>query len=143
MTLHACPTPTAPRFYADGNLQTGDIVVADVRNPIENPGSRGKRRPFLLVRRVDGHWQGMGFTTRPSYASGAPRVAIPDPKTVGLTSSGFLWGDRLTSVSVLDIHQVIGQVNPSLAEAVIGLARLSCADAAALRTAARPSANAA
>lgn len=143
MDLHASSVPSARRTYADGTFQTGDIVVADVRNPIENPASKGKRRPFVLVSRVDGHWLGMGLTTNPRYAGGAPRVAVPNPTAVGLTGLGFLWGDRLTNVSVLDIDRVIGRVEPSLAEAVIALARLGCADAAALRAAAGPSSTAA
>jgi len=127
----------------DGNYRTGDIVVAAVLNPIENPNSRGKSRPFVLVRRDGGHWAGMGLTTNPCYASGAPRVAIPSPAAVGLLRPGFLWGDRLTNVSVLDIGPVIGRVDPALADAVISLARLRGADAAVLRAAADPPAHAA
>lgn len=122
--------------YDDGTFRAGDIVVAGVRNPIENRNSKGKNRPFVLVRRVDGHWCGMGLTTSSHYANGAPRVAIPDPAAAGLRGPGFLWGDRLTNVSVLDIHVVIGNVDPSLAEAVISLAGLGSMDAAALRRAA-------
>ncbi len=143
MDLNASSVPGAQRTHADGAFQSGDIVVADIRNPIENPASKGKRRPFLLVRRVDGHWLGMGLTTNPRYAGGVPRVAIPNPTAVGLTGPGFLWGGRLTNVSVLDIDRVIGRVDASLAEAVIALARLCCADAAALRAAAGPSSTAA
>lgn len=122
--------------YDDGTFRAGDIVVAGVRNPIENRNSKGKNRPFVLVRRVDGHWCGMGLTTSSHYANGAARVAIPDPAAAGLRGPGFLWGDRLTNVSVLDIHVVIGNIDPSLAEAVISLAGLGSMDAAALRRAA-------
>jgi hypothetical protein len=78
----------------------------------------------------------MGLTTRSHYVTGAPRVAIPDPEAAGLRGPGFLWGDRLTNVSALDIHRVIGRVTSPLAEAVIDLASLSDVDSEALREAA-------
>ena len=129
------PAPSGRSPYSDGAFHVGDIVVAAVRNPFENPTSKGKNRPFVLVRRVDGHWRGMGLTTSSHYASGAPRLAIPDPAAAGLRRPGYLWGDRLTNVFVLDIHGAIGKVTPALAEAVISLAGLSGADAEALRKA--------
>lgn len=121
--------------YNDGTFRAGDIVVAAIRNPFENSNSKGKNRPFVLVRRVDGHWLGMGLTTSSRYASGAPRLAIPDPAAAGLRGPGFLWGDRLTSVSVLDMQCAIGTVTPSLADAVISLAGLGGADSESLREA--------
>lgn len=124
--------------HKDGTFRTGDIVLASVRNPIENRNSKGKTRPFVLVRRHEGHWSGMGLTTNPRYANGVPRVAIPDPTAVGLHRPGFLWGDRLTNVCVLDIQAIISVVDPALAESVISLAGLGTADAAALREAAQP-----
>lgn len=133
MATYSLPVP---RVYDDGNYRTGDIVVADVRNPIENHASKGKPRPFVLVCRIDGHWRGMGLTTNPKYSNGTPRTAVPDPGAAGLTGPGFLWGNQLTNVSVLDLHRIIGIVEPRLAEAVIRLAALDGADAAALRRAA-------
>jgi hypothetical protein len=112
------------REYHDGTFRCGDIVVASVRNPLENHLSAGKNRPFLLVDRTGGSWRGMGLTTNSRYASGAPRVAIPYPFAVGLRGPGFLWGDRLTNVSVLDITKAIGRADIALAEAVIDLAQL-------------------
>lgn len=123
--------------YADAAFSVGDIVIANVRNPIENARSKGKRRPFLLVHRVDGHWRGMGFTTSSHYASGASRVPIPDPASAGLRGPGFLWGNQLTNVSVLDIDMVIGHVTSALAQAVISTASLNGEDASRLRGAAR------
>lgn len=143
MSERACPDLGDGRIYDDGTFRTGDIVVAGVRNPFENPNSKGKNRPFVLVKRVDGHWRGMGLTTNPHYANGAPRQAIPNPTAVGLQRPGFLWGDRLTNVCVLDIRGRLGVVEPSLAEAVISLAALDAEDSASLRRAADPSSDAA
>lgn len=143
MTEHASPAAGGRSPYNDGTFHAGDVVVASVRNPFENPNSRGKKRPLVLVRRVDGHWRGMGLTTSPHYASGTPRLAIPDPVAAGLRGPGFLWGDRLTNVFVLDIHSTIGRVTPALAEEVISLSGLGSADAEALRKAAQAPADAA
>lgn len=125
--------------YDDGNHRSGDVVWASVRNPLQNSKSVGKFRPFLLVRRTDGHWAGMGLTTNPRFKNGDRRVAIPNPDAVGLLGPGFLWGDRLTDVSVLDLGAVIGRVDRTLSEIVIRAARLSGNEAAALRAAAGPS----
>lgn len=143
MAARTGSVPNAIHIYDDGTLRAGDIVVADVRNPLENPASRGKPRPFVLVCRIDGHWRGMGLTTNPRYVGGLPRTPIPNPAAAGLARPGFLWGSHLTNVSVLDINRTIGVVEPSLAEAVIELAGLYGADAAALRAAACPSSDAA
>ncbi|MCA0308843.1 MAG: hypothetical protein LCH87_16040 [Actinobacteria bacterium] len=124
------------RIHDDGSFRAGDVVVASVQNPIENPSCKGKRRPFVLVHRVNGHWRGMGLTTSSHYADGTPRIAIPNPASVGLHRAGYLWGDRPTSVCALDVDTLLGVVDASLAEAVISLAGLRTADAAALREAA-------
>lgn len=142
MSERACPTPGDHGVCDDGTFRTGDVVLAAVRNPFENPNSKGKYRPFVLVRRRGGHWCGMGLTTKPRYANGVPRVAIPDPLAVGLQRQGFLWGDRLTNVCVLDLRNVLGVVDTALAEALISLVSLGAADAAALREAAQPSSRA-
>jgi len=136
MTLYEFQPLAEDCHYNDGTYCAGDVVLADVRNPIENLNSKGKTRPFVLVCRIDGHWSGMGLTTRSHYATGVARVAIPDPEAAGLRGPGFLWGDRLTNVSALDVHRVIGCVTQPLAEAVIDLAGLSDADSEALRKAA-------
>lgn len=143
MSQHARPTQGDYSAYDDGTFRTGDVVLAAVHNPIENPHSKGKLRPFVLVRRSGGHWVGMGLTTKPTYANGDPRVAIPDPTGVGLHRPGFLWGDRLTKVCVLDLRAIISVVDPALAEGVISLAGVEAADAAVLREAAQPSSSAA
>lgn len=135
MAYRPRPNPGNYNTYNDGTYVAGDIVVASVLNPIENPLSRGKCRPFVLVCRVDGHWSGMGLTTNPRYTSGEQRASVPDYRAVGLDRPGFLWGDRLTNVSVLDIRSVIGRVDASLAEAVIALADLTGRDAVVLRAA--------
>lgn len=128
-------TPRSP--HVDGSYSAGDIVLARIWNPLENTKSRGKTRPFVLVRRLEGSWRGMGLTTRSRYKDGNPRVAIPEPAAAGLNGPGYLWGQGLTKVYALDIERAIGKVTPPFAEAVISLAALESVDAAALRKAAR------
>ena len=139
---HAKPVRYESRRYSDGTYHAGDLVIADVRNPFENPHSRSKHRPLVLVCRIDGHWCGMGLTTNPRHVDGAPRVAVPHPAAVGLRGAGYLWGDRLTSVSVLDIGRVIGRVDLPLANAVLNLAGLKGETVTKLHLAARGGASA-
>ena len=116
----------------------GRVVLADVRNPIENHGSRGKTRPVVIVRREGSSVVVMGLTTNSTYQSGVPRVPVPNPTAAGLHGRGYLWGDRLTRVCVLDLVRPIGWVDRDLAEAIADLAELVPQDRAALRSASTP-----
>ena len=118
-------TSAAPR--------TGSIAWCNVMNPHENPNCGGKLRPVVLVARVWGHWVGMGLTTNPTYRDGRGRISVPNPAKLGLRRSGYLWGDRLTHISAIDVHDVIGTCDHDLAEADIALARLVGAWAEGLR----------
>lgn len=103
----------------------GMTVIASVGNPLENAYCTGKFRPAVLVERVDGHWLLMGLTSKSTYDNGLPRVAVPNPNRVGLRGPGYLWGDKLTRVNVLDVSHQIGWVDRQLAIAVADLAHLS------------------
>lgn len=110
----------------------GEVVLAGVRNPLENPGCSGKFRPVALVDRVAGHWRVMGLTSKSTFASGKPRTPVPNPLRVGLNGPGYLWGDKLTNVSALDIGRHLGWVDLDLAMSVIREARLTPQDARGL-----------
>ncbi len=110
----------------------GEVVTASVRNPLENPTAEGKVRPAVLVRRDGGSWYIMGLTTRSTYRDSTPRTPVPDPYAVGLNRRGFLWGNRLTRLSVLDVEHHLGWVNAALVSTIILQARLGPEDAAAL-----------
>ena len=73
---------------------------------------------MILVYRESGHWMGMGLTTKPNYRDGQPRTPIPDPAALGLTGQGFLWGRRLTRISVLDLRAHIGWSTEEVQELV-------------------------
>lgn len=77
----------------------GEVVLARVSNPLENPAATGKFRPVVLVRRDGCRWIVMGLTTLARYASGLPRTAVPNPAAVGLARPGFLWGNPTTVVA--------------------------------------------
>lgn len=103
---------------------SGEIVWVSIFNSLENSAARGKRRPAVLLYRCDGHWMTMGLTSNPHFRDGTPRVAIPSPEHVGLKGSGYLWGDRATRVSALDLGDHIGWVDQQLAERIISHAKL-------------------
>ena len=105
-------------------LQPGELVTARVRNGIENRTAVGKARPVILVASKGSAWRVMGLTTRPRYRDGSPRVAVPNPAVVGLRGQGWLWGERLTWLSRLDILDHIGWVDRALAREVAALAQL-------------------
>ena len=118
--------------YVTAHGIPGEVVTASVSNPLENPNSRGKIRPVILVRRDGGRWWVMGLTTNPAYANGRARTPVRRPYDVGLNAPGYLWGDRLTALSVLDIERHLGWVDAALAADVILQAALPPRDAAAL-----------
>lgn len=105
-------------------LQAGMVALASVRNPLENPNSRGKVRPVVLVERISGHWRVMGLTTRHALQQRSAASARAEPGGVGLRGLGHLWGPRLTSVYALDIDRPIGWCDIALATAVADLAKL-------------------
>jgi hypothetical protein len=117
--------------------QPGELAIAHVRNPLENPDSKGKPRPVVLVRRDNSRWFVMGLTTRRTYSNGAPRTPVPNPLAVGLDGPGYLWGDRLTAISTMDVDRHVGWVDAELAATIIVQARLDTIDATALIRATR------
>ncbi|MGI8632122.1 MAG: hypothetical protein ACR2NA_06175 [Solirubrobacterales bacterium] len=123
--------------HDDGNHRTGDVVLVDLLNALENQRATGKLRPAVLIRRDGGHWLVAGLTTNPRYSDGSPRVPVPDPAAIGLHREGWLWGPRPARIATLDVHTTIGRVDEVMAEAIIALSRLGADDAAALRAAAR------
>lgn len=88
-------------------------------HPFEDPQSLGKLRPMILLGCRDGcQWKTMGLTTNPTYLDGRPRTPIPNPAELGLTGQGFLWGSRLTRISVLDLYAHIGWASKEVLELI-------------------------
>ncbi len=128
----------AVRSWNPPHGEPGEVVVARVGNPLENPASSGKVRPVVLVRRDGCRWLVMRLTTKPHYRSGGERRPIPNPFRVGLNGPGYLWTDHLTAVCVLDVERHLGWVDMELAATVINHAGLPASDASALLRAACP-----
>lgn len=120
------------RRYESAQGLPGEVVLATVSNPLENPEARCKLRPVVLVRRDGSRWHVMGLTTRTTYRNGMGRTPIPNPRAVGLERSGYLWGDKLTAIYVVDLDRHLGWVDADLAVAIIVQARLNPADRGAL-----------
>jgi hypothetical protein len=114
------------------SYRTGDVVLANHINGIENRRSVGKVRPVVLIDEVDGHWNALGLTTKSHYLDGTTRVAIPNPMEIGLHSPGFFWGNRLTRISKIDLLQPLGRINAETARTIIRHTHLSLEQAAIL-----------
>jgi len=107
------------------SIKIGQLRLARITNPREDPMSTGKVRPVVLVEPTTTGWLVMGLTTQPRYkTSGAMRVPVPNPLRVGLFGPGFLWGSRLTHVGTDSIHKWIGWIDAPLVRAITGLARV-------------------
>jgi hypothetical protein len=128
-----------PGYREPIELQPGQVRWADVRNPLENPDATGKIRPVVLVEGDSRTWRVMGLTTNDSYASGSPRVSIPDWYSVGLSGPGYLWGGKLTRITTESVHGFIGWSDEPLIEAIVSVAvaDLSSGEIDGLRTSAR------
>ena len=107
--LLSAPTP----------LGVGQLRLASVMNPVEDPTASGKQRPTLLVSDHGLWWRVMGLTTKRHYADGSSRTSIPDPLAVGLHGPGYLWGDRLTRIRTSDIGIHIGFADRQLIDTLI------------------------
>jgi hypothetical protein len=110
----------------------GELVLADCRNSLENRAARGKYRPMVVIRREDGHLRALGLTTNPAFRSGLPRIAIPNPTSVGLYKPGYLWGDHLTRIYVGDVEKHLGTADRALLEAILANVNLDEDDMEAL-----------
>ena len=113
-------------------FETGELVLAECRNSLEDRAARGKYRPMVVIRREDGHLRALGLTTNPAFRSGTPRVAIPNPANVGLYKPGYLWGDRLTLIYVGDVEKHLGMADRALVKAILSNVHLDEADKQAL-----------
>ena len=141
------PTPPSPSPAVTASLaqapapRPGHVVWANVLNPLENPDSVGKIRPVVLVSGTATHWRVMGLTTKSQYEGGRPRRPIPDFASVGLRAPGYLWGDKLTRITVESVESFIGFANDQLVDQIIDLARadMSNFEIDDLRSVTRPS----
>jgi hypothetical protein len=114
------------------SYRTGDVVLANLINGIENRRSVGKTRPVILIDEVNGHWNALGLTTKSHYLDGTTRVAIPTPVEIGLNGPGFFWGTRLTRISKIDVLQHLGQINAETTRAITRHTHLSLKQVALL-----------
>lgn len=111
----------------------GDVVIANLFNGIENPGSTGKPRPLVLLRTKGASWRAIGLTSRARYGtSGEARIAVPNPGAVGLWGPGYVFSPRPCWVNQIDIDRVIGHVDTPLAEVLLEFCLLDDHDRNAL-----------
>jgi hypothetical protein len=112
-------------------LGAGQLVIATIANPRENPGSEGKNRPALICA-VHGDWIVVeGFTTQSCRRGGEAREPVPDWEELGFTKPSFLWG-RCVAIPAINVVQSLGWSTPELATKVIEIGNLSDAEATSL-----------
>lgn len=101
------------------NITPGDVRIARVRNPLEDPASVGKDRPVVVVELTQRGVLVVGLTTQPLYkTTGQPRIGVPDWCAVGLRGPGFLWGSRLTMIDSPDLYKRVGRADLSLVRCI-------------------------
>jgi hypothetical protein len=108
----------------DPVFEAGEVAIARVRNPLEDPNASGKPRPVVLLHRYNGRWNVMGLTSKASRSDGTPRDPVPDTEAVGLTGPGYLWG-RPVLIDAPDVLSHVGWVDPLLAALIIERVPLS------------------
>lgn len=102
----------------------GDIVIADIRNGIENPYATGKARPALILCRRGGGYLVMGFTTKDTYADGAKRLVCPAHREMGMWGyRSFIWSLKPARVAGIDVSHKVGRVNDKLLKLIAKHAR--------------------
>lgn len=118
-------------ILATNGLGAGQLVIATIANPRENPGSEGKNRPALICA-VQGDWIVVeGFTTQNCRRGGEAREPVPDWEELGFTKPSYLWG-RCVAIPAINVVQSLGWSTPELATKVIEISNLSEADATSL-----------
>lgn len=116
---------TMHRTDRDPFLEPGEVVWANVNNPILNPGCRPKPRPVILLERQGGRWLVMGLTTLSTFADGTPREAVQNPAALGLSGRSYLWG-RPTRVCPADIRDHAGWVDEPTATQLAAHPEVPC-----------------
>lgn len=112
--------------------RVGEIVVARVRIPHEDPSAPGKARPAVLISRTGSTWTAMGLTTQSRYkTTGSERVPILNWRDLGLIRPCYLWG-RTVRICCLDIDRHIGWADACLAASIIVNGGVTVADATTL-----------
>lgn len=95
----------------DFDLAPGRVAIGTVR-ALREGKLGGKRRPVVLVsHRSTSSWAVMGLTSKSTYGTGVPRIALRDWQAAGLLGPCFLWGGRLAILPLDDIHKPCGWIS--------------------------------
>lgn len=88
----------------------------------------------MLVRREGSVWLLAGLTKHSHYrTTGEPRIPVSHWSEVGLPVPSYLWSSRLVSVSLLDVYEIMGHVDTSLAARISMAVQLPHEDDLALQ----------
>jgi len=124
----------SPQLFSDKTpeVASGELVYASCLNSLEYRASRGKSRPMVILRRDGGQVRAVGLTTLSKFRDGTPRLPIPNPAAQGLRGPGYLWGERVTWIAVIDIENHLGWADLALVATIENYMRLTPSDRAAL-----------
>jgi len=120
------------------DFQPGDVVLANIKNPIEDTNSQGKPRPAVLLYQSDPkHWFVAGLTSQSHYKSTRnERIRVYASPRNGLDGDGYLWSPKFTKIPRYDIKEFKGVVDEHLAEVLCKNTNITAPTAARLRAAA-------
>lgn len=93
-------------------LQTGEVITGNVLNGIENHHASGKVRLVVVVEvPALGCLKVIGLTSKRITQSGKARMEILDNNNWGWRGRSFIFGERLTRLSRIDVGDHVGWIS--------------------------------
>lgn len=93
-------------------LQPGEVITGNILNGIENRHASGKVRLVVVVEATDsGCLKVIGLTSKGMTQSGERRVEMYDNQEWGWRGRSFVFGERLTRLSRIDVGDHVGWIS--------------------------------
>jgi hypothetical protein len=93
-------------------LKPGEIITGNVVNGIENGRASGKFRPVVVVEAPAlGCLKVIGFTSKGTTQTGKRRVEMLDNSEWGWRGRTFIFGERPTRLSRIDVGDHLGWIS--------------------------------
>ena len=101
--------------------EAGEVVLADLGNYLEaaedGRSCQPKMRPVILLRIGDCQHLVAGLTTQSRHlTTGAARPLVPASDSMGLLVTSFLWSDRPSRISRINVRRHVGWVDRAVVE---------------------------